>query len=214
MKICLQASPSCAAVVLNRSLYCCNVWFVMLKARWQPSPCAEHAERGRTEMSLVTEPPGRGWQQLLGENGQGLGVLLTRAGRRQASQVPAMGYTAPGAVCSCVVGLVFEMILSSAWGVLPSEETCRWKSMADEGAESAQGLPQPGTLVRDANCSWHGWSHLTISPLVWLWAKLYRMTRCRHHEAVRPIRPCKTAACKYQHFKWQLRLEMDCTFFP
>lgn len=47
--------------------------------------------RGRTEMSLVTEPPGRGRQQLPGENGQGLRVLLRPAGRGQTSQVPRHG---------------------------------------------------------------------------------------------------------------------------
>lgn len=124
-------------------------------------------------------------------------------------------------------GAQLQALSASAWwgwclrwySRVPEESSLRRKhacakSMADEGTESPQGLPQPGTLVHDANCSWHGWSHLIISPLVWLWAKLYRMTCCRHHEAVRPIHPCKTAACKYQHFKWQLRLEMDCTCFP
>lgn len=39
----------------------------------------------------VTEPPGRGWQQLPGDKGQGLGVLLLRAGRSQTSRVPCHG---------------------------------------------------------------------------------------------------------------------------
>lgn len=49
--------------------------------------CGVH-RRGRTEMPLVTKPPGRGCQELPGENGQGLGVLLMPAGRTQTSQIP------------------------------------------------------------------------------------------------------------------------------
>lgn len=57
MKICLQASPSCAAVVLNRSLYCCDIWLVMLKAGWQPSPCVEHTQEVGQRCPWSLSPP-------------------------------------------------------------------------------------------------------------------------------------------------------------
>lgn len=210
MKICLQASPSCAAVVSNVVAV-----FYLWCSRPGDSQALVWSTQKRQDRDVPGHrAPGRGWQQLPGENGQGWGVLLTRAGRSQTSQVSHHGVHS-SRHCQLVHGGAGV----GRWSRVPEESSLQRKhacakSAADEGTESPQGLPQPGTLVRDANCSWHGWSHWTTEPLVWLWAKLYRMTRCRHHEAARPIHPCKTAACKYRHFKWQLRLDMDCTCFP
>lgn len=45
MKICLQASPLCAVVASNTSLYCCNVWPVTLRAGDKLEPTEEAGQR-------------------------------------------------------------------------------------------------------------------------------------------------------------------------
>lgn len=97
----------------------------MLRAGWQPSPCAEHT-RGRTDVSLVTEPPA------------GLAAAAWRRGRGfRSSHVSWKEPELPGARHGlrssrhCLVGLVCEMKLSSA------------ESTAEEWVESPRGLAQP-----------------------------------------------------------------------
>lgn len=116
------------------------IWLVMLKARWQPSSCGSHT-RGRTEMSLVTETPSRGGQQLPGEYGQGWGILLMHAGRGQISQVPAMGAQLQALSASAWRGWCLNRYLQ-----VPEESSLQRKracadSMAQEGMESPQDLP-------------------------------------------------------------------------
>lgn len=87
MKICLQASPSCAAVVLKVVAV-----FYLWRSRPGDNQALVWSTQKRQDWDVPGHrAPGRGWQQLPGENGQGWGVLLTRAGRSQTSQVSHHG---------------------------------------------------------------------------------------------------------------------------
>lgn len=153
-----------------------------------------------TNQGLVWSPqkrqdkdiPGRGWQQFplfLEER--------ARDGELCWKECPALP-------CLLAHGGAGVWDDPSRARLLPAEDG-GMEMEADGGMESPQGFPQvPQSVVQIWGCKTH------MGPL-WLWAKLYR-TCCRHHEAARP--PPETAACKYQHCQWQLRLGMDCTCFP
>lgn len=187
-------------------LHLTHLYIVAMSDLWHSGLVTSWSPQKRQDKDI----PGRGWQQLPGGKSHGLGALLIRGGRKQS---PRSGVPSSDPACWLTVGLVFEMVPPGPGSSLQRSPGCA-KGMADRGMESPRGFPQPLTSVHGAN-----WGCKTcMEPpdcvtTVWLWAKLYR-TCCRHHEAVRPTHPPETAACKYQHCQWQLRLGMDCTCFP
>lgn len=87
MKLCLQVSPLRAAAASNRSLCCCNVWPVALKAGDnQGLVWGTQKRQDRHPWSLS---PWQGLAAAAWREQPALGALLTQAGR---SQVPGAGH--------------------------------------------------------------------------------------------------------------------------
>lgn len=180
----------------------------MLKARGWPSLCVEHTERqDRCPQSLRE---GQRLAEAAWKKGPGATSSAHVLEGARAPPRAAWLRVLPAGACW---GWYWRWC-SSAWESSPQRRRARAKSTAAEGKEAVAWPSRAVPLVHDTNCSWQERSCLTARAPAWLRAKRHSTACCRHGEAARPARPYRTAACKHQRLKWQLRLEMDCTCFP